>query len=345
LQLRTCIAQQQQQQSNNNYIEFITSHQSTNMAAPRPLSHPILKIPSSVDGLSEGETDVQSKMKWTAETAVAYCQAMKTDYAIAEGGATGPTFRPEDMNVGFYVIAVAGRDSDGTIAVLMQQVLRSDHASRQLNMRSFAYAAANLASSVVANIELDDTITTNGYEPPRALLFDRATHLRSDNDALALLQTNAKYVVICKSQILVKDGLELALLNQQQWIDAFGTSEQNQITFLGMHNVGDDPVPVFGIDIRDTTSGTGDVPDVTFSFVDTRTTAPLFDPLHNELALHATAYAEWQRRTPYCSLWGGTTEFVDGGTRCRCTVCNTSSWPRQDPSMIAVISSRCQQKV
>ena len=31
------------------------------------------------------------------------------EQAIAEGGATGPTFRPEGMDCGFAVIAVAGR--------------------------------------------------------------------------------------------------------------------------------------------------------------------------------------------------------------------------------------------
>ena len=29
--------------------------------------------------------------------------------AIAEGGATGPTFRPEGMNKGFAVLTIAGR--------------------------------------------------------------------------------------------------------------------------------------------------------------------------------------------------------------------------------------------
>ena len=96
-------------------------------------------------------------------------------------------------------------------------------------------------------------------------------------------------------------------------------------------------------------SGGGDVegglPESSMSFVDTRTTAPLFAPLENEIALHATALAEWQRRTKFCSLCGGATIFLDGGTACQCTLCKTKSWPRQDPSMIALISSRDGERV
>ena len=36
---------------------------------------------------------------------------MDTNFAIAEGGATGPTFNPEGMKAGFAVLAIAGRKS------------------------------------------------------------------------------------------------------------------------------------------------------------------------------------------------------------------------------------------
>ena len=123
-----------------------------------------------------------------------------------------------------------------------------------------------------------------------------------------------------------------------------GGTQRN--TFLGMisEDVDDGKqTPVFGIDLLE---GNDDAALPTSSyFVDTRTTAPLFSSIDNELALHATALAQWQRRTSYCTLCGGPTKFVNGGTCCRCTICNTPSWPRQDPSMIAVISSRDGQRV
>jgi len=35
--------------------------------------------------LSEEEQYIQSKLDWTAKTSVAYCEALESDYAIAEG--------------------------------------------------------------------------------------------------------------------------------------------------------------------------------------------------------------------------------------------------------------------
>ena len=48
-----------------------------------------------LEGESEADQYIRSKHDWTARTAVAFCEAMETDYAVAEGGAVGPTFRKE----------------------------------------------------------------------------------------------------------------------------------------------------------------------------------------------------------------------------------------------------------
>lgn len=37
--------------------------------------------------------------------------------------------------------------------------------------------------------------------------------------------------------------------------------------------------------------------------------------------------------------------FIDGGTACQCTQCRSKSWPRQDPSIIVLVSSRDDQRV
>jgi NAD+ diphosphatase len=306
----------------------------------------IFNIPFEVAGeSSETEAYIESKLRLTALTSVAYCKEMKTDYAIAEGGATGPTFRPNDMTTGFAVVSIAGRDpSDGSVSVIKQKLIRSNHANRQLNMKLFADAAADLATAVIEQSKADGSYKEDDFHPSKNIHLDRSTHLRSNKDTLELLRKEAKYVVLRGNKILVKDNIKLALLDQEQLRQEMGNDCQHQTTFLGIIKGSGNDTPVFGIDIvvsnKDITSH-----DPLFAYVDTRTTAPLFDVLDNELALHATAVAEWQRRTSFCNLCGGKMDFLDGGTRGCCTQCNTSSWPRQDPSMISLISSRCQQKV
>jgi Competence-damaged protein len=48
---------------------------------------PLLTPPSTVDVSSSAEEEnyIASKLHWTAETSVAFCQNLGTDYAIAEG--------------------------------------------------------------------------------------------------------------------------------------------------------------------------------------------------------------------------------------------------------------------
>lgn len=100
-----------------------------------------------IDGESEGDAYVRSKLKWTAESAVAFCKQMHVDYAIAEGGAAGPTFRPEGLNTGFAAIAIAGRDQKGEVQLLKQKVFHSAHSNREQNMRFFAGKVRWITSS------------------------------------------------------------------------------------------------------------------------------------------------------------------------------------------------------
>ena len=306
---------------------------------------------TSIPPATNAESYIQSKLQWTALCSVAFCKALGTDYAIAEGGAAGPTFRPADMTSGFAVISVAGKDGQGNVSVLRQEIIRSSaqgssptsrsttHTTREANMRLFADAAANVATQVVTGVETVEP-QTHVPETAKALFLDRATHLRSDHEALAALESTASYVVLKGTEILTKSASELALLSQP---DIQAIKGEKRQTFLGL--LSDTGTAVFGVDLlsKDTEGIEAAFNDA--SFVDTRTSAPLFSRIENELALHATALAQWQRRTPFCNLCGGTTTFVDGGTCCRCTQCQMPSWPRQDPSMIAVISSRDGQRV
>jgi len=104
----------------------------------------------------QGDWYMNSKQVWTSKTAVAFCDALQTDYAIAEAGAAGPTFRQAALQHGFTWLCVAGRtQGDGAAAVLSQRLVRSQHADRHANMLLFADAAAQL---------LCDTLSGNDEE-------------------------------------------------------------------------------------------------------------------------------------------------------------------------------------
>jgi NADH pyrophosphatase NudC (nudix superfamily)/nicotinamide mononucleotide (NMN) deamidase PncC len=325
---------------------------------------------------SDKDRYIQSKLDWTRQTALAFCEQAGTDFAIAEGGAAGPTFRPAGLTTGFVVVAVAARMPDtNKVEVVRQQVIESETNDRQANMRLFADEAAKLALEAVVHVhgaavdeqadqvEVAEKVDAAPHEISR---FDRATQLRSDPDALASMAGQAQYVVLHRnlSLFLVADNSvgdghsrELAFLRQDQ-IDAVCAScsgLRKETTFLGLL---DGQQPVFGVDFlmeKDKTPSTDALHQaisavsegVDTVFEDTRTVAPLLSPAtaDNELVLHATALAQWQRRAPFCPACGGQTTLVDGGTSRKCSSCSQQSWPRQDPSMIAVISSRDQQRV
>lgn len=299
----------------------------------------------NVESTSEADRYMESKLDWTAKTAVAFCDSLQTDYAIAEGGASGPTFSPKGLDRGFAVIAIAARKSDGNAHLVQQKVIRSSDANRVQNMRLFADAAAELALEVID----PDGVKDDEKEIPTTATrhLDRATHLRCDEAYLEELATTAQYVVLQGNKALFRDGWELAKLNHNQIDTICSKSGATSVTsFLGLL---DGKEAVFGVDlvggveeevvtvVKDVSNGA--------EFGDTRTGAPLLSPIHNELVLYATALAQWQQRAPYCTACGSPTILIDGGTCRECTSCGIKSWPRQDPSMIAVISSRDRERV
>uniref|UniRef100_A0A7S1BU07 NAD(+) diphosphatase n=1 Tax=Corethron hystrix TaxID=216773 RepID=A0A7S1BU07_9STRA len=292
---------------------------------------------SSYDGSDPVEKYVNSKLDWTAAASVAYCSALGTDYCLAEGGASGPTFRYDGMTQGFAAVAVAGRDDDGVVRLLGQTVVQSEHARREDNMRLFADGAADLAADIISG-ELQAIPAVSAVPTPSLLTIDRATKLRSQPDVLAEMETRAKFVILRGNEVLVRAGstTEPAFLDYDRTQTLPG---ERRTSFLGILS-DEAKTPVFGVDLlsKDAAVGT----DV--AFVDTRTSAPLFSRVDNELVLHATALGQWQRRSEFCPLSGERTELIDGGTARR-SPSGALSWPRQDPSMIAVVSSRCGEKV
>eukprot|EP00980_Cylindrotheca_fusiformis_P026486 scaffold16276_cov113-Cylindrotheca_fusiformis.AAC.2 len=294
----------------------------------------MLEKPSPESGETEGDFYKRSKMHWTAEAAKAFCEKNNVDYAIAEGGASGPTFGPKDLDKGFSVIAIAGKGKDGKVTILAQDLIDSPHANRQKNMRLFADAAATLAADTIGieTQELEDEI--NDDSTP---WLDRATNLRADKEAVKELEarTDAKVVVLRNSvECLVSSDSKLALLPNNE---DFSTLPK---TFLGLdHQSG---VPIFAVDVDETTEDLLGLSSYgsEYYFDNTRTHAPLLTPKDYELALYATAMSQWKRTHKFCSGCGEPLQLIEGGTCMKCTGCSSLSWPRQDPSIIVLITNR-----
>ena len=308
----------------------------------------------------ETKAYIQSKVNWTKEAAISYCKHMDTNFAIAEGGATGPTFNPEGMKAGFAVLAIAGRKSgQDEVELLAQKVIYSSHGDRELNMRLYADAAAELCveamriadpsitrseSSVVeqsANIDdKQSTFTGNLY-------LDRSSHLRSDPEAMKDFNNrpDAHHVVIKgTSEVLFGSDNQLSLptMNDPHLQSLFESDDTkaeafDQRTFLG--RLGHDQTPLFALFVpEETNSCSHGSTNGTPYFANTRSRAPMLSPLHNEIALTATAYANWRANNKYCVKSGSTIDFVQGGT-CSRSANGHMAWPRQDPSIIVLVTN------
>lgn len=297
----------------------------------------LLPTHPSHDGTEKAHVDVdvdgyiQSKEHWTAQTAIAFCEQMDVDFAIAEGGATGPTFRPKGLDTGFAVIAVAGRNtSTAKVELLAQTTIRSTHANRELNMRLFADAAAKLAADTIGIPEESQKKVQDRVH------LDRATHLRTDPVALSGLEArhDAKFVVLRNSQeCLFSSHTNLAFLSKSELHSQSNISEP---CFLGLDPTSKAPLFAVDVDVDDTLELP---PNVTFD--NTRTHAPLLKPNEYEIVLYATALSNWRRTHKYCSVCGQPLQPIQGGTCLKCTspTCSTLSWPRQDPSIIVLVTN------
>jgi NAD+ diphosphatase len=287
-------------------------------------------------GETEGQMYIRSKMKWTKEAAISFCENNDVDYAIAEGGASGPTFRPEDLDKGFSVIAIAGKGKDGKVELLAQDVIRSPHANREANMRLFADAAARLAADTIGirgaskKKERDD----DSYFP----WLDRSTSLRANTKELKALEerSDAQLVVLKNSnECLFSSDLELSLLPNE------GSMSSLPKTFLGIdHQSGK---PIFWVEVDDSNEHLLELPssdEKEYYFNNTRTHASFLTPEHYELSLYATAMSNWRRTHKFCSICGQPLEPIQGGTCLKCTSCESLSWPRQDPSIIVLITNQ-----
>lgn len=260
----------------------------------------------------EARKYIKSKLHWTRETAVRYCQHVDTDFAIAEGGATGPTFRPEGLETGFAVLAVAGRGKDGGVQVLSQKIIRSSHANRQGNMRLFADSAAELCLGALGHSCTSEESKITNEPSDSGIHLDRSSHLRNNDTKMQEFHQdpNALHVLLRGTdEVMFASTSELVLATLADIIEdgTIGEDALTTRTFLG--RLGQDQTPVFAISLPK---------DAAYNqngyFATTRSRAPMLKPLHNELALTATAYANWQKSHQFCYICGSPLEYVHGST-------------------------------
>ncbi|GMH59229.1 hypothetical protein TrLO_g15040 [Triparma laevis f. longispina] len=274
-------------------------------------------------GDSDGDMYKRSKLDWTSKNAVAFCEAMGTDFCVAEGGAAGPSFRPKDLTAGFSAISIAARNpSTNKAEIVHSGLIESSHSDREKNMELFATSAARELLGAVTN---DDGL-------------DRRVDLRTDPQQLSEIFANpaARFVVVNNSKILFSSETSLGLLTKseaEQFVDSEITS--SNCTFLGFTKKS----PLFTLEAAQLFD------DV--RFMDTRTQSPLLDFTENQIALTTIALMNWQRSTKFCSKCGSATSFTQGGHCSICTDsdCATMTFPRNDPAVIVAVTSRCNSKI
>jgi len=282
--------------------------------------------------------------------------------AIAEGGATGPTFRPEGMTKGFAVLTIAGRKQDGVVDILAQRLCLSTNADRQLNMRLFADASAELFLEAMSITDQSsetkkpiqqqqqqqihtDTGETNQF-------LDRSSHIRDDEaimkdlynrlDSLHVLLRGTNEVMFATTTDLALPTLK-DIIEVESLISLFNTgggdaTTQDDIlkkrTFIG--RIGEQAV--FATFLPNDATYDGSYQGCYFG--NTRSRAPLLNSLHNELALTSTAYVNWQNTHQFCCTCGAPLEYIHGRTCAKCMGSKTHfHWPRQDPSIICLVTN------
>ena len=272
----------------------------------------------------EAKLYVKSKLHQTREAALKYCQHVDTDFAIAEGGATGPTFQPKGLTAGFAVLTIAGR-KNGVIEILAQKIVRSTHADREGNMRLFADSAAELCIetlSITNKSSLGESQIMSVHENiigsddginKQDMYLDRSSYLRNNATEMKRFydDPDALHVILRGSgEVMFATSTELALPKLSDIVEegTIGEYELKNRTFLG--RVGSNQTPVFALFLsRDTSYKCQNG-----YFAITRSHAPMLTPLHNELALTATAYNHWQQSHQYCYICGSPLEYIHGGT-------------------------------
>ncbi len=171
--------------------------------------------------------------------------------------------------------------------------------------------------------------------------YDRAAHLREDNDALAVLaaRKDAKLFVFCGDvPVIKKEGESLDPLFALTGYPGEG-SDQKKI-FLGL----DKGAPRFAVEVPGALTETLKAQEE-LALIDLRSVAvqDLFDiETHGAMAT-AKALMFWQRTHAFCSQCGKPSDITRAGWQRSCPHCGAQHFPRTDPVviMLAVDGERC----
>lgn len=152
---------------------------------------------------------------------------------------------------------------------------------------------------------------------------DRADHLRDDPDALAALWAEGKVLLIdVEGQTAVDSDNALLAIDAA----TLGAAPQ-RVLFLGVR----DRQGWFALDAAA-------VADAPAKRIDLRSAAAQWPAFESSVFAQARAVLHWQARHAYCSVCGGTTEFMRGGWLGRCVDCGAEHYPRTDPAVIVAVS-------
>ena len=274
---------------------------------------------------SAGDYELR-KRDWARTVAKAYSSDV-SDVALAEAGATGPTFN-YGVDSGFSWLCVARRGE-----ILAETIVRCPpKATRDANMHFITQHAADLLFQSLGS--QDDTVPPRPPPPPTKIL-NRDTKWRDDSATDEVKDERDRFVVLdstAKNVLVSEDEKSLQLLTRHEAVDLFGTDDIDDArTFLGSTEEG----RIYSVLSTDAKSD---------DFQPCRTTAPRFNEFDRKLLLQATALAQWHLSYKFCRACGGETVPIKKNSARQCTKCSLIEWPRQDPSIIVVVGSRCGEK-
>lgn len=154
--------------------------------------------------------------------------------------------------------------------------------------------------------------------------LDRAEHLRTDPDALAVLWPRACIL------LLDADGRALADARQARLAlspAALAAADPAQAIFLGLHEgQGWFAMPADALGVQAPAR------------VDLRTAAATWPALEATAYAQARALLHWRVRHRYCGACGRALTFAHAGWLGHCARCEIEHYPRTDPAVIVAVS-------
>lgn len=160
-------------------------------------------------------------------------------------------------------------------------------------------------------------------------LFDRAGHLRDEQDVLDGLRSSADARVI-----VVRDGRARIQDGALATVTPIEVDEDAEWGLLGRHSDGS---PLLLAAVGAEPDSIDAAPAETWLGV--RDTGGMLDGESTELLVAAVTLASWLRDARFCQACGAETTLRQGGWSRRCETCAHDIFPRTDPAVIVAVES------